>query len=205
MPQNPIRVLIADDHPVLLDGLLSQLGRVSHIHVVGTARSFTEVHEVLGQTAADVLILDVLGMGESPIATVGALHRTHPTLKIIVFSSTVSPAPELLKAGARGYLTKEEMFDDLVQAITEVSAGGTFLSRNVREYVEQTRRRKGFTDQEFLVLRLNARGMPTLDIVAYMGLSRGTIDNYFSRLYEKTGCKDKPQLAAWYREQYGEP
>lgn len=205
MYRNPIRVLIADDHPVVLNGLQSQLERVPHIQIVGSARSFSEVHKLLAQTVADVLILDVLGMGVSPIATVGALHRSFPALKIIIFSSTVSPAPELLKAGASGYLTKEEMFDDLIHAITEVHAGRTFQSQNVRDYVEQTRRRRGFTDQEFLVLRLNARGLPTLDIVAYMGLSRGTVDNYFSRLYEKTGCKDKVQLVTWFRQQYGEP
>lgn len=204
MTNSPIRVMIADDHPTMRQGLQILLAEVPRIEVVGVVRSFCEVDERLRRVSADVLILDVLGMGGSSLATVSGLRRNYPTLKVIVFSSTVGLAPELIRAGAHGYMTKEEMFDDLVQAIIEVHAGGTFYSENVREYVERTRRRHDFTDREHLLLRMNERGKSTLEMVEYTGLSRGTIDNYFSRLYEKTGTTDRASLSRWYRDEYGE-
>lgn len=205
MPISPIRIIIADDHPVLYGGLQSMLNQIPEFSVVATARSFAELDAVLEHTAADVIVLDVLGMGDSPIATISGLQLRFPALKVIVFSSALGSAPDLLRAGARGYITKDEMFDDVVQAIAEVHAGRMFLSQNVRDFIEQARRRDEFTEQELTIMRLNAQGFRTRQIADYLGLAPGTVDNYFNRLYAKTPCASRQQLAAWYREQYGEP
>jgi two-component system NarL family response regulator len=203
MSPTSIRVVLADDHPVVLDGLQNQIANVPHMKTVGTARSFDEALGVLAQTVADVLVLDLLGMGGSPIAMVSGLQHSHPHLKAIVFSSSIDMAPELLQAGARGYLTKEEMPNDMVDAIVTVHGGGVFLSRNVRSYLDQTARVSELTPQELLVLKLNAQGLGTSEIAEQMSLDPRTINNYFSLIRRKTGCVQRVQMADWYRRIYG--
>lgn len=194
-----IRVIVADDHPTMRQGLQSLLSEIPRISVVGVAQSFSGLNDVLRQAAADVLILDVLGMGESALATVIGLRRDYPALKVVIFSSTLSHAPELLREGAQGYISKEEVFDDLVLAIMEVHAGRNFLSQNVREYVERTPRRYKFTTRQYIILRMNEEGKGTNEIAAYLRLALGTLRNNFSKLYEITDTTDRASLAAWYR------
>lgn len=205
MTTTPIRIVIADDHPVVLDGLQNQIAKAPHIEIVGSASSFAEVSTVLAQVSADVLILDLIGMGGPSIATVTGLRLTYPQVKVIIFSSSVDLAPEILKAGARGYLTKEELLSDLVEAISAVHSGQEFLSPNVRRFLDQTSRLSELTAQDLLVLKLNAQGLLTEEIAEQMGLTFKTVNNYFSGLREKTGCRSRVQMAEWYRRHYGDP
>jgi DNA-binding NarL/FixJ family response regulator len=204
MTTGSIRVVIADDHPIVLDGLHSQISRIPNAEIVGTAHSFAEVRGILSRVQADILILDLLGMGSSPLTMASELKRTVPTLKTIVFSSSVDLAPELLDAGARGYLTKEEMPGDLTQAILTVQGGGTFLSQNVRSYLDQTAHARDLTPQELLLLKLNAQGCSTSEIAEQMAVDPRTVNNYFSQIRRKIGCPQRVQMSDWYRRVYGD-
>lgn len=205
MTTTPIRIVIADDYPVVLEGLRNQIAKAPHIEIVGSASSFAEVSTVLAQVSADVLILDLIGMDGPSISTVTGLRLTYPQVKVIIFSSSIDLAPEILKAGARGYLTKEELLSNLVEAIIAVHSGQEFLSPNVRRFLDQTSRLSELTAQDVLVLKLNAQGLLTEEIAEQMGLTFKTVNNYFSGLREKTGCRSRVQMAEWYRRHYGDP
>lgn len=202
MARQPIRILIGDDHPIVRDALCTLLANSEQFTVVATARSFPEVVTVARRHPADVVILDLAGMEGSPLAVIQRLQRDVPALKVIVFSSTIDLAPDLLEAGAAGYVAKEELSSVLVEAITAVVAGQTFRSPFVEEYLERSRRETSLTPKEQLALKLLAQGLTTLEIAEYMHIEPRSAQNYITSLLRKTGCVQRLQLVDWYRRKY---
>jgi DNA-binding NarL/FixJ family response regulator len=198
-----IRVLVADDHPIILDGIQTLLAQAPSITVVGTARSFRAVSEVLDQVDADVLILDLGGMDGSPLALIHRLQREHPLLRVIVFSSSIDLAPELIAAGASGYVAKEELPTTLMMAISSVFSGQAFLSPLVQEYLEQLSTPSPLTPKEQIALKLLAQGLGTEEIAAQMRIDPRSVQNHITSMRRKTGCFERTQLVDWYRRTYG--
>lgn len=195
------RILIADDHPIVISGLSVMLEQLAQLEVVAIARSFGEVLASARQHAIDVVILDLGGMEGSPIAVVQQLTREHPQLKVIVFSSTIDLAPELLEAGALGYVAKEELPSVLVEAITATMASQQFFSPLVRQYLEQSTRTT-LTPKELVALKLLSQGLTTPEIAAQLQIDPRTVQNYITSMRRKTGCIQRTQLVDWYRRTY---
>lgn len=203
MEKQTIRVIVADDHPIVLEGLQALLAQAPQIQTVGTARSFDQVTTLVGQVEADVLILDLGGMGGSYFALINRLRREHPELAILVFSTNLDLAPELLDAGAKGYVTKEELVAELIDAISTVARGETFLSPIVREFLEYTQLDTPLTPKERIALKLLAQGNTTLEIAEQMGIDPRSVQNHITTLRRKTGCVQRTQLVDWYRRSQG--
>jgi DNA-binding NarL/FixJ family response regulator len=202
MEETPIRVMIADDHPVILEGLRALLAQSSQITVVGTARSFDEVRELLTTVETDVLVLDLGGMGGSALALLNRLRREKSTLGVIIFSSNIDLVGEMLRAGARGYVTKEELITELLNAITAVVQGETFLSPNVQAFLEHTDPKTPLSAKELIALKLLAQGYSTVEIAEQMGIDPRSVQNHITILRRKTGCMQRVQLVDWYRRMY---
>src|SRR5690349_1793828 len=117
MAFRPIRVIIADDHPIVRAGLQTILEQDPQVVIAGVATNFSEVREVLRRGPADVVVLDLGGMGGAPLTLVSRLQREYPNVAIVAFSSSVDLAPELLQAGVCGYVVKEELVTQLLTAI----------------------------------------------------------------------------------------
>lgn len=203
MSTSPIRVLVADNHPMMLDALCSQLAGSAQFTVVARARSFREVVAAAQRHPADVVILDLGDMGGSPLVIVQRLQRDHPQLKILVFSATVDLAPEMLNAGAAGYVAKEELSPVLLEAITAVAAGQPFCSPFVQEYLAQSKKETALTPKELVALKLLAQGRTTLEIAATMRIDPRSVQNHITAVLRKTGCAQRVQLVDWYRRTYG--
>jgi DNA-binding NarL/FixJ family response regulator len=206
MTDTSIRMLIADDHPVVRDGLHRVLEPVPALCIVGSAESFHEVQTMLADQAADVLILDLGGMGGSPLSLMNYLRQRYPDLAVIVFSSGMEFAPELLQAGVKGYVTKDELSHALTTAVTEVIRGEVFLSPVVRQYLEQRKDDPAdLSSKELETLKLLAQGLSTVAIADHMGIDPRTVQNYITKMYQKTCCSQRTQLVDWYRRVYGVP
>jgi len=207
MPLRPIRVIVADDHPIVVSGILAQLAEYEHIRVLGVAKSFEQALKLLHEHQhVDVLVLDLNGMGEPPISMVQQLHLHYPLLGILVFSSLVDLAPELLKAGVRGYMVKEDLTRYLVDSIIDVAQGWQSLTPMVREYLSQSqnlRKEKGLSPRELTILKLMAHGKGTLEIAAEMAIDPRTVQNHLSTIRTKINCFERTQLVEWYRTRYG--
>lgn len=199
-----IRVVVADDHPIIIDGVQNLLAQHPEIGLVGRAHSFETVAEVLDQTNPDVLILDVSGMGGSVLSLMNRLQREYAQLAIVIFSSMVDLAPELLDAGARGYVTKDELSRELVKAIKVVARGELFVSPVVTKYLEQATQQAPLSPKELVALKLLAQGLGTVQIAEQMGVNVHTAQNYITILRRKTGCMQRTQLVEWYRRVYGQ-
>ncbi len=199
----PIRVLVADDHPVVREGLKAILAHHHGFTVVGEADSFARVQTTLAATNVDVLILDIVGMDGSPLGCIATIRRTFPAMRIIMFSSSFDLAPELLKAGSHGYVAKEELATHLLDAICAHKTTTPFLSPRVQQYLDSTdATTRIIAPAELSVLKLLARGNTTEEIATYMVINPRTVQNYITELRRKLGCDGRVQLVDWYHRMY---
>lgn len=198
-----IRVVIADDHPIVIEGLKNVLSAHESVELVGVADSFEQVPPVLQQTKPDVLILDLTGMGDAALSLMQRLRRDYPTVAVIIFSTHLNYATELLELGARGYVTKTEMGSDLMRAISAVATGELCVSPAVARHLEQSSPDAAFTPRESLALKLFIQGFETPEIARQMHIKPHSVQNLFNAMFEKTGCKSRRQLIEWYRRIYG--
>jgi len=185
-----IRVIIADDHPVVRDGLRLTIERsTKDIVVVGEASDGMEVLRMARTTPTDVYILDITMPNMNGIETARELLKRSPTSKIIILSlhDTKAMVEEALAAGAQGYLTKEMATRNVVEAVTEVHAGRCYLCPKIAHFVveaglmgKKRLRKRGvitaiLTGQERKVLQLIAEGHSNKEIAALLDLSVNTV------------------------------
>ncbi len=197
-----VRVIIADDHPVVRKGLRATLDADSAIEVAGAVSSFGQLNELLKTVTADVVLLDLSGMGTPAITAVMTLNRNYPELAIIIYSGSAGSAQELLKLGASGYVDKEDSEDMVIEAIHSVVSGQKFLSPMIQAYLQwaaRTRQQQGLTPREWDVLRAVAEGLSSHEMVEQLGMAYQTIRNHIQNIFRKTGCTERTQLVSWYR------
>lgn len=205
MDNSTIRVIIADDHPVIHHGIEGMLFADRRFAVIGTATTFFGLLDELAAKPAHVVILDLNQMGAGPLVMVRTLRERYPQTELLVFSSSLALAPELLAAGARGYVVKEELLTHLPAAIVAVASGQVYLSPLVQEHQERAthlQRHVSLLPQELRVLKLVAQGMKTRDIGDNLNIDPRTAQNYITGLYQKTGCETRAELAIWYRQHF---
>lgn len=205
MDASTIQVIIADDHPVIHHGIEGILFADRRFAIVGTATSFAALLDQLDQNPAHVVILDLNEMGAGPLVMVRTLRERYPQTELLVFSSSIALAPELLAAGVRGYVVKEELLTHLPAAIQAVAAGQVYLSPLVQEHQERAsylQQQVSLLPQELRVLKLVAEGMKTREIADNLNIDPRTAQNYITNLYQKTGCETRAQLAIWYRQRF---
>ncbi len=201
-----IRLAIADDHPIVREGLRRIAVEDAGIAVAGEASTAAELFRLLDAAAVDVILLDVSMPGATFVETLLELRERHPSVKILVLS--VHPedqwAMRALRAGAAGYLTKDQSPEQLVQAIRRVARGGKYVSESLAEklagLVDSGRARaphERLSDREFEVLRALGSGMTVKDVALQLHLSAKTVSTYRTRLLEKMGLKSKADLVRY--------
>jgi DNA-binding NarL/FixJ family response regulator len=199
----PVRLLIADDHPAIVKGIASELSASTHLTVAATAVSFAQTLRTLAHTIIDMVILDIGSMGSSPLQMMDILARSYPMVSVIIYSSSIDLAPELLAAGARGYVAKDDPVAQLVAAITAVSHDESFVSDKVQAYLQRrTTTLHDITPAELIVLKLLAEGFNNQEIAAQIGVGPHTVQNRITVLRQKTLCHERVQLANWYRRMF---
>jgi DNA-binding NarL/FixJ family response regulator len=201
-----IRLAIADDHPIVREGLRRIVSEDPGIGVAGEASSAAELFRLLSATAVDVILLDVSMPGAAFIETLRALRDRHPSVKVLVLSAHPEDqwAMRSLQAGASGYLTKDHSPEQLVNAIRRVARGGKYVSESMAEklagMVDTARTRaphETLSDREFEVLRALGSGMMVKDVAAQLRLSAKTVSTYRTRLLDKMGLKTKADLVRY--------
>lgn len=203
------RIVIADDHPVVISGVVAGLREHPQMEIIETVGSFAQLAERLPHLSADILLLDLAGMSEDVGAAtfVEGLRRTYPEMKIIILSSDVSLAPELLKAGAQGYVSKGEPQHFVPSAIVVVSAGHQFVSPSVQAYLDRCRTARGgsttLTPQQLTIAKLLHQGLTTTGIASQLGIERETVLNHITEAKRRTGCTTRFEFVQWYLQCYG--
>jgi DNA-binding NarL/FixJ family response regulator len=201
-----IRLAIADDHPIVREGLRRIASDDAGISVTGEAATSGELFRLLAAAAVDVVLLDVSMPGSTFVETLKDLREKHSSIKVLVLSAHPEDqwAMRALRAGAAGYLTKDHSPEQLVQAIRRVARGGKYVSESMAEklagMVDDGRTRAAherLSDREFEVLRALGSGMMVKDVAKQLRLSAKTVSTYRARLLEKMGLKSKADLVRY--------
>jgi two-component system invasion response regulator UvrY len=201
-----IRLAIADDHPIVREGLRRIASDDAGISVTGEAATSGELFRLLAAAAVDVVLLDVSMPGSTFVETLKDLREKHSSIKVLVLSAHPEDqwAMRALRAGAAGYLTKDHSPEQLVQAIRRVARGGKYVSESMAEklagMVDDGRSRaphERLSDREFEVLRALGSGMMVKDVAKQLHLSAKTVSTYRARLLEKMGLKSKADLVRY--------
>jgi len=198
-----IRVLIADDHAVVRQGLIQILGDTPEMVVAGVATTGQEVLDQVRAATWDVVVLDISLPDRSGLDVLKELRAERPALPILVLSmySEDQYARRVLKAGAAGYVTKDTAADELVRAIRKVVSGGRYVSPSLAEKLaleigtDASRLpHETLSDREFQVLKLLAAGKSVKEIAAELSLSVKTISTYRVRMLEKMHLRTTAEL-----------
>lgn len=201
-----IRLFIADDHPIVRAGLAGIVAEEGDMTVVGETSSGVDLVERLRKTTTDVLLLDVSMPGPGLVPLLEALRAVHSTIAVLVLS--VHPeeqyATRALRAGARGYLTKDHSPSELVAAVRKVYAGGRYVSTTLAERLaaELSGGTSGLpherlSDREFEVLCLLGSGRSVTEIATLLSLSVKTVSTYRMRLLEKLPAQSNAELVRY--------
>jgi len=198
-----IRVVVADDHQILREGLRQLLQAGGDLAVVGEAADGHAVMEQVRALEFDVLLLDMSMPGKSGIELIRQVKAEKPRLRILVLSMHEEHqyAVRAIRAGASGYLTKESATAQLVAAIRKVASGGAFISAELAERLAQEAmphaegpRHSTLSDREYQVFRLLVSGRSVSDIAADLHLSAKTVSTHKARLMEKLGVDNNADL-----------
>jgi DNA-binding NarL/FixJ family response regulator len=200
-----VTILVADDHPVVRQGLRTFLATQEDLDVVGEAATCTEAAECAAELRPDVVLLDLVMPGGDGIEAARKIRDASPESKVIVLTSypddaTVLPA---LEAGAAGYLLKDVEPRELADGVRRVHRGESLLhpsvaQRVIREAVGPAApERDALTPRELDVLRLIARGLPNKLIARELGIAERTVKTHVSSIFAKLGVTDRTQAALY--------
>lgn len=201
-----IRVVIADDHTILREGLRQLLSRAADIEVAGEAADGHEALERVRAGGFDVLLLDMSMPGKSGIELIKQIRAERPRLRMLILSmhEETQYAVRAIRAGAAGYVTKDRAMTELVGAIRKVAAGGAHVSADVAQALAlaampdaRTDPHERLSDREFEVFELLARGVSVTDIATRLHLSSKTVSTHKARLMDKLGIDNPAELVRY--------
>ena len=196
-----IRVVLADDHEVVREGLALLLGQADGIDVVGTAGDVEAALAIAASEQPDVLVMDLRMPGGSTIEALPRFADVAPHTAVVILTMHHHPASAraALAAGAHGYVLKESAGAELVQAVRLVHGGSTYLAPQLgaRVAAGDDSGPDGLAPRELAVLRLLALGHTNPEIGERLHLSPRTVESYRARIQQKTGSTSRAQLVRY--------
>jgi two-component system, NarL family, response regulator LiaR len=199
-----IRVLIADDHSVVLKGLRMFLGSDPELEIVGEARDGAEALALARELAPDVVLMDLLMPVMDGIAATAAIRREVPDTEVVAVTSVLEQATvaEAVRAGAIGYLLKDTESEALCRAIKAAAAGQVQLSPEVAACLLTELRmpdqvEEALTPRENEVLTLLAKGLSNKEISLALHIAEPTTKTHVSHILDKLGVASRAQAALW--------
>ncbi|MCX5203740.1 response regulator transcription factor [Streptomyces sp. NBC_00237] len=221
-----VRVLVVDDQAMVREGIVLLLGLLPGIEVVGSARDGEEAVELVGRYGPDVVLMDLRMPRCDGVEATRRIRAGHPATQVVVLTTYADddwlfPA---LRAGARGYLTKDADGEEILRAVRDVMSGQAGLSAGVqRRLLEQVTAPPslmygaaggpgpvelpdGLTPREAEVLELIAEGLPNAEIARALRIGPATVKTHINNLFAKTGVRDRAQAVRYaYRQGLARP
>lgn len=205
------RIVIADDHAIVREGLKRIVGEAVDLQVVDEAADGTDVLRIVREREFEVLVLDLSMPGRSGMELIKLVRAERAKVRILVLSmhQELQYAVRAIKSGASGYLTKESAPAQLVQAIRKIAGGGAFISAEVAEQLAlgampggERAPHEALSDREFQVFRLLVDGVSVTGIAGQLNLSVKTVSTHKSNLMQKLALANQSELVR-YAIKYG--
>lgn len=197
----PIRILIADDHAVLVDSMRALLKPLRDMEVVGSAVNALDAIDLAAKLRPDVAVVAINMLGMNGIEMARQIRKLTPTTRILILSMHALPeyVYQAFRAGAHGYVVKEARAVEVIEAIRRISKGERFMSDAVSNLIigDIAAERTGgqdplglLTERERDVLRLTASGKSSAASAKFLGISPKTVETYRSRIMRKLEIRD---------------
>src|SRR6266478_5506751 len=185
--QTRIRVLVADDHPVVRQGLIANLKPQRDMTVVAEANDGVEAITLIKEHLPDVVLLDLRMPRMDGLDVIGELNASKLQSKVIIMTTFESEEDvhRALKAGARGYLLKDSSQEEILDAIRRVNLGETYLPARIVQKVAEVLRKKEISPREREVLQSVAAGKSNKEIGVQLFIAEGTVKSHVKSLLEK--------------------
>ncbi|GBC99646.1 Oxygen regulatory protein NreC [bacterium HR17] len=198
-PLDRIRVLIADDHAILRDGLKALLAAETDMEVVGEAATGKEALRLVRELKPHVVLMDISMPDMTGLEATEVIKKSYPEVKVIALTvhEHETYLRRMLQVGADGYVVKRAAADELVRAIRAVMRGGVYLQPELAQTVVKKRTEQSMpklSEREWQVLRLLAMGYTNQQIAQRLFLSVKTVETYRSRIADKLGLKTRAEL-----------
>ena len=194
-----LRVLLADDHELMLAGIRSALERAEDIEIVGEARRGSDVLALVGRTRPDVVLLDLRMPGMDGLAVLELLAKRHPDVKVIVLSVFADPdhVEAALKRGASGYVVKSVNPLDLPSAIRQAVEGSVYHAVGLSRIGEESAAKAGLSEREITILNAVARGLSNEAIAKELWVTEQTVKFHLTNIYRKVGVANRTEAARY--------
>ncbi len=203
-----LRLVLADDHPVVREGLRALLDSEPDLEVVGQADHGKEVEGLVEQLHPDVVVLDLMMSGMGGLEVARQLAQRAPPTRVLILTMHQNEAYvlEALRSGAAGYALKQAEAGELPRAIREVAAGRRYLSPPLSEHALEAYARRGgapgdpyytLSEREQEVLQLVAEGNSNAQIAAQLFISRRTVESHRAHVMKKLGLRSQVELALY--------
>jgi DNA-binding NarL/FixJ family response regulator len=201
-----IRIVLADDHAIVREGLKRILSTVPDFQVVGEAADGTQVLQVARQTDFDLLLLDLSMPGRSGMELIRLVKTEKPRVRILVLSmhQETQYAVRAIKSGASGYLTKESASAELEQALRKIAAGGAYVSADVAQQLalgampgHEVAPHEALSQREFEVFGQLVAGVSVTEIAQRLHLSVKTVSTHKTHLMQKLGVHNAAELVRY--------
>ena len=201
------RILIVDDHTIVRQGIAQLVNREPDLDVCVEAGDADAAVAVLAKTPVDLAIVDISLPGTSGIELVKLIRDSHPQLPVLVMSmhDEALYSDRAFRAGAKGYVMKQEATEKLLAAIRKILNGGVYVSDRMQTVMVQRFLNSGvdesvsfidnLTDREFEILRMIGQGLTVAEIADKLGRSAKTVEAHRANLREKLGLKRAAELA----------
>jgi DNA-binding NarL/FixJ family response regulator len=210
------KILIVEDHPLFRRTLVQLINRELGMSVCGEADNIKDAMAIIEAEHPDAAIVDLTLQGSSGLELIKDLKAQNNPLPVLVLSMHEERlyAERVLRAGAKGYISKQESADDVIEAIRKVAAGGMYVSERVTGsilerlgHADKAVQPSGvdvLSDREIEVFQLVGKGLNSREISERLGLGLTTVDSYRARIKEKLGIRNAAELyqraAQWVAE-----
>lgn len=204
----PLRVVLADDQAVVREGLVTLLGLLDEVEVVGAAADGAEAIELVAEHDPDVLLVDLRMPRRDGVDVTAYVRSEHPGTEVVVLTTYSDDESVLsaLQAGARGFLTKDADAESIARALRAAASGMSTVDGSVQaRLVEAAARGRsnpitevdGLTARETEVLRLIASGLSNAEIARTLVVTEATVKTHINHLFAKAGLRDRAQAVAF--------
>lgn len=195
MTSSPIRILVAEDHAVVRDGLVAILNREADMTVVAEAEDGQQAVELYDLHQPDLTLMDLRMPNLDGVEAIGQIRATAPQAKIIVLTTydTDEDIYRGLQAGARGYLLKDTTSEELLQSIHTVHQGQRYVPSNIALKLSDRLGATALTQREQQVIQLLVNGKGNADIMSALNISEGTVKFHINNILNKLNVSDRTQ------------